>query len=557
MVSLKTCVAPEGRFRYGVHEPAFAVRNLREKDCRMPMGAFDDGSTHANEKNFPPGDVKEEKADTIFEIPNPLPFRGTTYIAKSWADEKAANLSHIRLPEPSPFSFQEVMREAGLSGGAWKNLMAHLPEPLLITIAATSTDPSDLMALAHLCCDFVIDPETGAVRGLFYEKKGAGQVRPRIKNHVVFETIANNPHLPDLYKEVMVLRPGVQGESEIVGEYEKGGAHIFEYLRRNSYIPWGHYAANMAHDAVRYRINQLKREDMAGLRHLYYQRTFVRLAQDLGLPLPEERKPLTTVLLESLRRAIVKQIHGSADPHPLHFNASLWGWNFGFDFAPTGYRLHASHQQIHQQFALIPLSVTSRTTGGGAALDPAFRPYGCGDMVADFIAAYRRETGHDFFDDYERAIRTNTRMDGDPSREKSLIVHEDDHVMVFVPKAQTSQWELNILTKKSVGNILEADQATRRSLDEAIFITMNALTSLGARMITCIEYPKRFDAKEPDQRLLYAFLPRLPESPGAFSEAQLRWINGHYPEDFAQVCREQISLIVSSRGIGCRIGLGE
>ena len=43
-----------------------------------------------------------------------------------------------------------------------------------------------------------------------------------------------------------------------------------------------------------------------------------------------------------------------------------------------------------------------------------------------------------------------------------------------------------------------------------------------------------------EQHLLYVFLPRLPESPGGFSEAQLRWINGHYPEDFAAACREQL-----------------
>ncbi len=49
-----------------------------------------------------------------------------------------------------------------------------------------------------------------------------------------------------------------------------------------------------------------------------------------------------------------------------------------------------------------------------------------------------------------------------------------------------------------------------------------------------------FDSMDSDQRLLYAFLPKLPESPGAFSEAQLRWINGHYPEDFALACRMQL-----------------
>jgi hypothetical protein len=48
-----------------------------------------------------------------------------------------------------------------------------------------------------------------------------------------------------------------------------------------------------------------------------------------------------------------------------------------------------------------------------------------------------------------------------------------------------------------------------------------------------IEFPKRFDVADRDQRLIYSFLPRLPESPGAFSEAQSRWVSGHFPEDFA------------------------
>jgi len=119
----------------------------------------------------------------------------------------------------------------------------------------------------------------------------------------------------------------------------------------------------------------------------------------------------------------------------------------------------------------------------------------------------------------------------------SLVVYQDDNVMLFVPKAQTSQWELQLMPKQAVGHILETDTAMRRSLDEAILTAMRILTRLGAAMITVIEYSRRFDAGEKDQRLLYAFLPRLPESPGAFSEAQLRWINGHYPEDFALVCR--------------------
>jgi hypothetical protein len=91
-----------------------------------------------------------------------------------------------------------------------------------------------------------------------------------------------------------------------------------------------------------------------------------------------------------------------------------------------------------------------------------------------------------------------------------------------------------------VGNILEADTDVRDSLDKAMLIAMKVLWKLGARMITTIEYAKRIDSVDRDQRLVYAFLPKIPQSPGAFSEAQLRWINGHFPEDFASACRMRV-----------------
>ena len=91
------------------------------------------------------------------------------------------------------------------------------------------------------------------------------------------------------------------------------------------------------------------------------------------------------------------------------------------------------------------------------------------------------------------------------------------------------------------GNILETDTSLRSSLDWGILYAQKALAGLGAEMVTSIEYPKRIGVPNRNsQPLLYAFLPRLPESPGAFSEAQLRFINGHYPEDFAAVCRKQL-----------------
>jgi hypothetical protein len=533
MVNLSTCVAPEGRFVVGVHKSAYQVLNLREKDYPDTLGVTRDGQPQTSFANFPGGDVVEDNADRVYEIRNPFPFRGVTYIAGRWADKNAGAPEKICLPGPPRVSFKDTLRQWAGDGKA-EDLFFLLPEPLQLALATTSTDSDDLVRLAAASCDFVFDPASGRPRGLYYCGGENGPGRPEIKNEKLFEAVANNPCLPDDYKRVMVLRPGAQGNSEITAEWRgrEDSGHVFEYFRRNSYIPWGHYAANMADDAVRYRISDLTPEDVRGMRHLYYQRTFVRLAEMLGLDLPERRQTLSEDALEQLRRRILKALAAWNREQTPAFDATIWGWNFGFDYAPTHYRLHASHQQTHQQYALSPSLVETAEHG-------RIPSYSCGDLVADFIRDYYRQTGRRFFEAYLEAIYGNSRTDGGTG-ERSLVVYEDEAVLLFVPKAQTSQWELQLMTVKPVANILQTDAGTRRSLDRGIHTAVRALAGLGARMITTIEYAGRISSAEPDQRLIYSFLPRLPESPGAFSEAQLRWINGHYPEDFAAACRLKV-----------------
>ncbi len=538
---LRTCVAPNGEFSFGVHRPRFRVANLREHDFVGPLGKTADGRTVENRANFPEADVEEPAADPVIEVPNPFPFRGATFILQRSADRIAKDPSSIKLLPPAPLSFSQTLAGA-LNGPDAKagadRIFAKLPAPVRLALAVTSTDAEDLVRLARDCCSFVDDPETGLPQGLRFATDQNGRRRPQISDPALFEALANNPHLPDGYKEVMVLRPGVQGGSEIVGEFcGAGDSHVFEYLRRNSYVPWGHYAANMAHDAVRYRIQDLGLADVVGMRHLYYQRTYLRMAEALGLAVKERRKSMTPEALETIRRQILGEMKAGAVPAPA-FSATLWGWNLGFDYAPNRYRLHASHQQIHQQYALIPSRLA---VSGGPAQPP---PYSFGDMVADFCRLYREASGRPFFEAYLAAIRSNRRTDGHPTLPRSLVVHEDAGCLVFVPKAQTSQWELQAMAAQPVGNILEADRDARRSLDRAIFLAARVLGAMGARMITIFEISKRFDAADRDQRLVYSFLPRLPESPGAFSESQYRWIAGHYPEDFAEACRRRIEPVL-------------
>ena len=544
-MKLRTCVRPDGQFVFGIHKPGYTVENRRSKSFVQDLGHFENGASHRNTANYPEGSVTVEGADWIYEIPNPFPFRGSTYIDKEWAEAKCQYPERICLPPQQETSFNKLLHNEGIDA----SLLEKLPASLQLALATTSTDAVDLIQLAEISCSFEKNEENIPI-GLLYKNDTQARIRAVIHNHPLFEAVANNPVLPATYQKAMVLRPGAQGNSEIIGEYDKGESHTYEYLRRNSYIANGHYAANMADDAIRYSIADLSFQDMQGLRHLYYQRTFLRLAELLHIPFPTQPAQLSDADIETLRKTISNTIHEGLHPK---FTATLWGWNFGFDFAPSGYRLHASHQQIHQQYSMLPETVEQFNTDAQSC-QQQMPSFGCGDMVAEVIDAYNKETDSDFFSDYILCIRNNRRMDGKEEQglESSLIVWESRHAILYVPKAQTSQWELQLMALDNmegnpVGNIVEADSPTRSALNRGIFMAQKALAGLGARLVTSIEYPKRITTrKSPKQHLLYSFLPRLPESPGAFSEAQLRFINGHYPEEFAAACRRQLEHVTLS-----------
>ncbi|MHB1350666.1 MAG: hypothetical protein ACYCYR_12420 [Desulfobulbaceae bacterium] len=529
--TFRTSVTPGGTFAVAVHRPSFRVANLREHEAIRPLGHTADGDPCDNRRNYPADDIPVEAGKPIYEIANAFPFRGATFIDSGWADARAKDPAAICLPPTPACSLRKALTSLPTCT-TFSSLLPGLPMPLLYSLAATSTDPEELVALAEFCCRLEHAPD-GRPTGLRYRRDDRERLRADITDFELFETVANNPCLPDPWKEVMVLRPGVQGDSPIVGEWKSDGSHVLEYLRANSYIAGGHYASNMAPDAVRYRTADLSEEDMQGLRHLYYQRVYAALAQRLGIELPR-RRTLQPEELENLRLRIL------GHPElPAEHGTTLWGWNFGYDFSASGYRLHASHQMIHQQYALVPETVGSPD---GETTLPAFA---CGDLVADTVARYREHHGRDFFGDYLAALRNNVRTDGGSGPHK-LVVWEDENVLLFVPKAQTSQWELQLMVMADtdhgpVGNILEADVQVRASLDRGILTAQHIYAGLGARMVTSIELPKRFSLMN-GQRLLYSFLPKLPWSMGAFSEAQLRFICGHYPEDFAEACRCKINL---------------
>ncbi|MFU8768406.1 MAG: hypothetical protein ACNA7H_01615, partial [Desulfotignum sp.] len=308
--TLRTCVSPDGRFRVGCHQPAFEVDNLRKNDFICRLGNLPDGTAVWNHANFPRGTVREPSAGKIYEIANPFPFRGTTFINSAWADPKAGNPEKFRIPRPDACSLFSSLENQGqvLTDEEKIRLLESLPHPLKIALAQASTDPEELSALARHACVLLFDPGESHPWGMGFRQGKNGTPVPDIRCLDLFEVLVNNPHLPDPYKEAMVLRPGVQGNSEIIGEYTKNATHVFEYLRRNSYIPWGHFASNMAHDRIRYRARDLSGEDIQGLRHLYYQRVYIRVARQLKLPVPAYGGQVSESDLETLRRRITQAL---------------------------------------------------------------------------------------------------------------------------------------------------------------------------------------------------------------------------------------------------------
>jgi hypothetical protein len=537
----KTCVASSGEFIYGIHKPQFTALNLRENDYVVTLGHSSDKVSISNTDNFPASNVHVADAPSVFEIPNAFPFMGTTFIVKSYADRMVQNANPFKLQK----RYASDVVSAKDSDYIDTIAVERLPRALLLTLAKTSADPRLLTKLAKLSCRFEYDAITQLPSGISYEKTEKGELRQAIFDSHLFDVVSNNLFLPDSYKQQMVLLPGAQGKSPIVGEYTEGGTHVWEYLRENSYIPWGHYAANMAHDAIRYEIGSLTEQDIIGLRHLYYQRTYVQLAKELGIAPPTKRRPLTKHELEDMRLCLIDKIEELKNRGTdLTFNATIWGQNYGFDLSPSGYRLNASHQQIHQQFALVPSCVPAFKNGENELSHSTILTYTQGDLVAQFAKQYKEKTNQDFFETYLKAVRNNRRMDGRVDKESDLIFYQDDNIISFVPKAQRFLGEVQIMTKQRCGNIMETDTKARHSLDRAILIAMKVLERLGAQMISVSEISKRFDNPDHDQRILYCFLPKHPRSPGGFSECQQRWLIGHYPEDFAKTCRDELQKIV-------------
>ena len=137
---LLTSITPQGRFRVGKHAPSYRVANLREQDHLCALGFLPDHSPVDNRENFPQGDVHVEQAHPIYEILNPLPFRGCTFIDSAWASARAADPGLIRIQRPLLVSLRAILA-IHCPATTIREIITQLPLPLRYELAATSTDP--------------------------------------------------------------------------------------------------------------------------------------------------------------------------------------------------------------------------------------------------------------------------------------------------------------------------------------------------------------------------------------------------------------------------------
>ena len=212
--SLWSSVQPEGFFRVALHRSSYRVSNLRASRPVGTLGRLDNGRAVTNSGNFPSGQVDVQDTEGVYEIGNPFPFRGATYIGKAWADAKRDHPETIPLAPPAEASMTRWFRDhlpGGTTAESPEALLKALPEPVQLALAVNSTDPEDLVPLAESSAAFVHHPESGLPEGLRFTLGGDGQPQPCIHNLALFEAVANNAALPDSYKAAMVLRPGASG----------------------------------------------------------------------------------------------------------------------------------------------------------------------------------------------------------------------------------------------------------------------------------------------------------------------------------------------------------
>ena len=107
---MQTCVTPEGKFTVGIHDPGFEVHNLRETETTAVLGRCSDGQPVENRINFPSSMVRAEKTDRIYEVANPFPFRGTTFINSAWADRHAGRPDTVTVPRQPDCSLTAGVR---------------------------------------------------------------------------------------------------------------------------------------------------------------------------------------------------------------------------------------------------------------------------------------------------------------------------------------------------------------------------------------------------------------------------------------------------------------
>jgi LmbE family N-acetylglucosaminyl deacetylase/diadenosine tetraphosphate (Ap4A) HIT family hydrolase len=154
--------------------------------------------------------------------------------------------------------------------------------------------------------------------------------------------------------------------------------------------------------------------------------------------------------------------------------------------------------------------------------------FNAGDRIGLLCRAYHEKHQRDYLEDYIHAIS-----------QANLLLHEDDHAVLYIPIAQRFNFEVQIMVKdRAVGNILDTTPEIRKSLGRLEHLTymMYQNEELSIQSFNTVMYATRFSAKNNyGQRLVVSIYPRTTIM--ALSELAGRNVVDSFPWDAAAALR--------------------
>ncbi len=120
----------------------------------------------------------------------------------------------------------------------------------------------------------------------------------------------------------------------------------------------------------------------------------------------------------------------------------------------------------------------------------------------------------------------------DALRDAGLMIHEDEHVALYVPFGQISKHELQVMIKRPSHHYFDLEEEEVEALSKAEYYVTRFYQLIGINSFNEVVLLEPFDKKTPGFRMIMTFITR--EVDLAVSELNQLYVVDHQPEDTAR-----------------------